>query len=71
VIWMRIKKPNATRTYRAWGYPVTPLIFIVFSIYVLFFQIQEKPKEFFLGLGTLAIGAVVYFLVRRGKSSNS
>ncbi len=60
VIWLRWKRPKTRRTYRAWGYPVTPLIFVIFSFYVLGFQVLEKPNEFFWGLGTLGMGALVY-----------
>lgn len=60
LVWLRIKNPDAERPYKAWGYPVTPIIFAAVSIYVLIFQIQGKRDEFLYGLATLALGAVVY-----------
>lgn len=69
LVWMRIKKPDAERPYRAWGYPVTPAIFAAVSLYVLWFQLQEKTTEFFYGLVTLAIGVAVFFIVKRGDSA--
>lgn len=69
LVYLRIKRPEITRPYRAWGYPLTPAIFAGMSIYVLFFQIQGKPKEFLFGLITLAIGVVVYLLTG-GKNSD-
>jgi len=65
LIWLRIKAPNVDRPYRAWGFPITPIIFFTVSVYVLVFQIQEKTKEFFCGLATLALGALLYWVVKK------
>ncbi len=70
VVVLRIRRPDLARPYKAWGYPVTPLIFGAVSLYVLWFQIQQKTVEFLYGLGTLGLGVLVYFLfVRGGKAS--
>ncbi|MEC5125794.1 amino acid permease [Verrucomicrobiales bacterium BCK34] len=71
VIYLRIKHPDWDRPYRAWAYPLTPLIFAAVSIYVLIFQIKEKPVEFLFGLGTMAIGIIFYFLCSRTDSLES
>ena len=69
VVYLRLKIPDSPRPYRAWGYPVTPAIFALVSLYVLWFQVREKTTEFLFGLGTLALGALLYFLfVRRARS---
>ena len=64
VIWLRLRKPNAERPYRAWGYPVTPIVFILMSGYVLLFQIKGRTEEVAWGIVTVAIGAVVYGISR-------
>lgn len=75
VVYLRLRRPELTRPYKAWGYPLTPVIFGAVSLYMLWFQIQEKPKEFLLGLATLGLGAVVYFAMARndfaGKTPES
>jgi APA family basic amino acid/polyamine antiporter len=68
VVALRIRRPELARPYRAWGYPLTPLVFGGVSLYVLWFQIQQKTVEFLFGLGTLALGIVVYFLFVRGET---
>lgn len=68
LVVLRIRRPDLHRPYRAWGYPFTPLIFGSLSLYVLWFQLVEKPVEFFSGLGTLAFGALAYFLFVGGKN---
>ena len=65
VFWLRIKKPDAERPYRAWGYPVTPILFSAVSVYVLYFQIQQKPKELLWGAATLVLGGIVYLISAR------
>ncbi len=69
LFWLRWRMPRAPRPYRAWGYPVTPLIFSLMSAYVLYYQVREKPAETGWGLVTLAVGAVVYALCRRGRGA--
>jgi len=60
VIWLRYRKPDAPRPYRAWGYPVTPVIFVLVSSYVLFFQVKGKPTEVAFGFATVVIGFFIY-----------
>lgn len=62
LVVLRVRRPDLHRPYRAWGYPLTPLTFGGLSLYVLWFQIQQKTVEFLYGLGTLGLGVVIYFL---------
>lgn len=70
VIWLRIRMPGAPRPYRAWGYPVTPVLFAAASLYVLVFQVREKPHETAWGLATLAVGFGVYLACRPSGGSS-
>ncbi|MEK7432412.1 MAG: amino acid permease [Cyanobacteriota bacterium] len=60
VIVMRIKQPNLNRTYKTFGYPFTPLIFILLSLWMIIYSIIEEPKIAFTGLGTILLGFVIY-----------
>lgn len=51
--------------YRAWGYPIVPLVFIVASVAIVVNQFASDPSEAALGIGMVAIGAPVYYLWRR------
>jgi APA family basic amino acid/polyamine antiporter len=62
---LRARQPELLRPYKAWGYPITPLIFLALSGWTLFFILRDKPWESLYGLGTLAVGALVYFLTTR------
>jgi APA family basic amino acid/polyamine antiporter len=61
VIVLRWRQPELPRPYRTWGYPVTPLIFLAISLWILFFQLRDKPVESLAGLATMALGLIVYF----------
>ncbi len=54
-----------SETYKTWGYPVTPLIFIVVSVWTLIFVAIDRPVESLVSIGILATGIFVYFLVER------
>jgi APA family basic amino acid/polyamine antiporter len=49
--------------YRAWGYPATPIVFIAASLAIVINQIYRQPSEAAVGLGLVAIGAPVYYIV--------
>jgi len=49
-------------------YPLIPILFIVASIWMLFYTASMRPKESALGLLTIVLGAVFYFLKFRRKS---
>lgn len=69
VFYLRLKRPDMPRPYKAWGFPVTPAIFALISGYVLWFQIKDRTTEFLFGLLTLGIGVVVYLFLPALKSA--
>jgi basic amino acid/polyamine antiporter, APA family len=62
VIVLRITQPNLHRPYKTWGYPVTPLIFLFISAWMLIHIWQSNPKESLWGLGTMALGLILYVI---------
>lgn len=67
VIYLRIVRPDAERPYRTWGYPVTPVLYIGASLYMLAVLVQKRPNETLWGLVTLVAGAAVYAIARRAR----
>jgi APA family basic amino acid/polyamine antiporter len=64
VFVLRWRQPNLPRPYRAWGYPVTPAIFLAISTWMLVHMLTETSTRApsLWGLATMALGLVVYFL---------
>ena len=66
VFTLRRKRPDLPRPYRAWGYPVVPLLFIAGSAGILANMLFETPVESIAGLALTALGIPAYlFLCRR------
>jgi APA family basic amino acid/polyamine antiporter len=63
VFVLRWREPELPRPYRTWGYPITPLIFLAISAWMLWHMLAEKATRdpSLWGLGTVALGLVVYF----------
>jgi basic amino acid/polyamine antiporter, APA family len=68
VFVLRIRKPDLPRPYRTWGYPVVPLIFLTFYVYLLVTMFLDRPGHRMIGLGLISIGAVVYYFFARNPS---
>lgn len=62
VIVLRFTQPTLPRPYKAWGYPVTPLLFLLISGWMLFHIFRSNPLESIAGLITLLVGLGIYFL---------
>jgi APA family basic amino acid/polyamine antiporter len=65
VIVLRVRRPDAPRPFRAWGYPVTPVLFLTVSLWMMFWAFQGRPLESSLGLGTVVVGGLLFALLRR------
>jgi APA family basic amino acid/polyamine antiporter len=64
VIKLRITQPDLPRPYRAWGYPVTPLIFLAVTAFMMYYLITQRPVQSFIGLLMMASGLAVYWISR-------
>ncbi|GGF05983.1 APC family permease [Hymenobacter cavernae] len=62
---LRWREPELPRPYRAWAYPLTPLLFLGLSGWTLIFILRDKPMESLYGLLTVLIGAGAYGVSRR------
>lgn len=55
------RRPDYRPEYRAWGYPLVPIVFIAASLLIVFNQIYREPVEALTGLGIVFLGAPVYY----------
>jgi APA family basic amino acid/polyamine antiporter len=65
VFRLRRTRPDVPRPYRAWGYPVLPLLYIAFASFVELALLSHKALRSFSGLSIVAIGVPVYYFWRR------
>jgi APA family basic amino acid/polyamine antiporter len=59
---LRKKDPNRERPYKAFGYPVLPLLYIILALVFCFFLVHMKPLYAGMGLVIVLAGIPVYFI---------
>ena len=66
---LRKRRPDAERPYKVWGYPFTPIAFLLGSGLFLVYIFQGAPKQAIAGLALVGAGVVFLPLFRRGVNS--
>ena len=67
LIYLRIKVPNMERGYKVIGYPVVPILFLLFCITICVMTLINQPFEAMMGLALIASGLPVYWWLGREK----
>ena len=67
---LRMKQPNLNRPYRAFGYPVTAIIFLVAAVALTVNLWLVRPVRSTLGLLVIAAGIPLFYRWRKTASSN-
>ena len=65
VFRLRYAEPDLPRPYRTWGYPLTPMLFLLISLVTMGHTLATRPAESVAGLATVAAGLVIYRLSPR------
>ena len=65
VIVLRRTRPAAARPYRAWGYPLTPILYSLVMLGFIVDVFMKEPGEALFGFGLMAAGVPLYWLSRR------
>jgi len=69
-IFVLRKKSGKATSYRTWGYPVTPIIFLVIMGWMVAHTLMTKPLAAGAGIGTLVIGGLLYILSKKRLIKN-
>jgi len=64
VFVLRRKRPDLVRPYRAWGYPVVPLLFLAASLGIILNALWTDPVNTGITFGIILVGVPVYFAWR-------
>jgi APA family basic amino acid/polyamine antiporter len=67
LIYLRIKLPNMERGYKVIGYPVVPILFLLFCITICIMTLINQPFEALMGLALIGSGLPVYWWLGREK----
>ena len=58
-------KPQLPEAYKAPWYPLLPIIFTIFSIWILVYLLINRPEECAIGMLILGIGLLTYYINKR------
>lgn len=65
VIILRKKRPDLARPYRAWGYPATPVLFILAALFISANTLINQTKESLAGLGIILLGIPAFLFWKK------
>src|SRR5256884_1241800 len=69
VIVLRASKPNVSRPYRVWLYPLPPLLFAAITIWMMIYLLISKTTESVAGMVTAIVGFLLYFCAGKRVSA--
>jgi APA family basic amino acid/polyamine antiporter len=65
VIILRKKRPDLERPYKTWGYPVTPILFVLAAVYVAVGSLLGSFRNAMFGLLIICLGIPAYLYWKR------
>lgn len=68
---LRKNRPDAVRPYKAFGYPVLPVIYIIMGVAFCVALILQKPTFAGWGLGITLAGIPIYYMAMANKKTGS
>src|SRR5690349_6424441 len=71
VFVFRRRLPDAERTYRVWGYPFVPVIFVIVCVWLIVQTIYNTPHQTGIGLFLILLGVPVYYILDRRRPNKS
>jgi APA family basic amino acid/polyamine antiporter len=67
----RIRRRAQATSYSTWGYPVTPMLFLVLVAVMLLLLAGHNPLQAALGVGIVALGVPVYLIAFRRPTTST
>jgi APA family basic amino acid/polyamine antiporter len=67
---LRLKGSLRSASYRTFGYPVTPILFIVGNLWIAYISIRSRPTASLWGVVTIGAGVLAYLYFRKVKGKH-
>ena len=68
VIVLRWTQPELARPYRVWAYPLTPVVFLLVTGFMMYYLITQRLLQSLAGVLTMLAGLLVFAVSRRAGS---
>ncbi len=70
IFFIRKRVPRSEGAYRAWGYPIVPLLFLLTTTWLLVSTLVTAPIRSLIGLALVVLGLPVYYFQSRRRSTD-
>lgn len=67
---LRSRETLAGVPYKTVAYPLTPILFVLGNLWIIFFSIRSRPLAAVLGAGTLVSGSIIFLFFRQKRSDS-
>ena len=67
VFIIRKRMPDVERAYRAWGYPLVPMLFLLTTAWLLVTTLFTSPVRSLIGIGLVSLGLPVFYYQSRAR----
>ena len=67
VFILRYRHPEMERPVKAWGYPITPAIFVIATCWMIIYFAKDDPYKLVYSLLTIVSGLLIFFLIQKKK----
>jgi APA family basic amino acid/polyamine antiporter len=65
IFLFRRRYPDLERPYKAWGYPVVPVIFLLVAVWLLVVTVMTSPKQSVTGIFLIVLGLPIFWYLNR------
>tara|TARA_Y100001978_G_C23532079_1_gene355466 strand:- start:521 stop:721 length:201 start_codon:yes stop_codon:yes gene_type:complete len=66
-----MKEPDLKRPYRTWGYPYTPITFVMLNLWVLFYTFTIQPVESIVGVCLMIFSLGLFYILKKENKYES
>ena len=67
----RRRFPDLVRPYKAWGYPVVPVVFLFVAAWLLYRTVMDSPWQSVTGIVLIILGMPVYYYFNHKGGRNT
>jgi APA family basic amino acid/polyamine antiporter len=68
VFILRKRSTTSSLSYKTWGYPVTPILFLLINGWILYYGFTSKMESSIYGVLIVLAGLPIYFWGKRGQA---
>lgn len=67
VFILRKRKSATENTVKSWGYPITPIIFILFTIWMIVYFVSSDPYKLLAAFATMIPAVIIYYATKNAE----